>query len=138
MSLNAAASSVASESPPATSSRWPGSSGSIRRANAVSSRSGASAARSSSRLTPSISARPPAKIANSRTARLDTAGEKTRAVIVQAAASTSALPMATRQNRAGPRERANTVSIVELNGVGHHRHANRSVHEGVWPRARRQ
>ena len=66
-------------------------------------------ARSSSRLTPSISARPPAKIANSRSGDArDTAGEKTSAVIVQAAASTAALPMATRQNSAGPRERANT------------------------------
>ena len=50
ISLNAAASSAASESPPPTSSRRPGSSGSIRRANAVSSRSGASARRSSRRL----------------------------------------------------------------------------------------
>ena len=111
ISLKAAASSAASESPPPISSRWPGSSGSIRRANCVSSRSGASACRSSSRLSASMSTRPPLKIASSRSATSSTLGANTNAVIVHAAASTAALPMASRQKSAGPRERANTDAV---------------------------
>ena len=78
----------------------------------VSCRSGASARRSSSRLIASISARPPAKIDSSRTATSSALGENTSAVIVQAAASTAALPMASRQKSAGPREGASTDLLV--------------------------
>ena len=85
----------------------------------------------------SISARPPAKIDSSRTATSSALGENTSAVIVHAAASTAALPMASRQKSAGPREGASTDLSVTV-GFGLHRHANRSVLEGVWPRARRQ
>ncbi len=116
MSLNASASSVASESPPATCRRRPGSSGSIRRAKLVSSRSGPSARRSNSRLMVSMSTRPPAKIASSRSAGFDADAEKTSAVIVQAAARTAALPMATRQNSAGPRERGDTAPSLTATG----------------------
>ena len=70
---------------------------------------------------------PPAKIASSRTATSSTLGENTNAVIVHAAARTAALPMATRQNSAGPRERA--ITGARSTGFGHHRHADRSVLE---------
>ena len=103
-------------------------------------RSGASARRSSSRLSAEHqreAAGEDRQLAQRR--RSTPRGEKTSAVIVHAAASTAALPMATRQKSAGPRERANTDRRrVTSTGVGHHRHANRSVLEGVWPRARRQ
>src|SRR4051794_14784119 len=87
------------------------------RANAVSCRSGASARRISSRLIASISARPPAKIDSSRTATSSAFGENTSAVIVHAAASTAALPMARRQKSAGPREGANTDFLLLDSGA---------------------
>ena len=89
----------------------------------------------------SIVTRLPPKIASSRSATSVPLGANTSAVIAHAAASTAALPMATRQNSAGPREEGDTAPSLTSNGgdgVGRHRHANRSVLEGVWPRARRQ
>ncbi len=145
ISLNAAASSAASESPPPTSSRWPGSSGSIRRANAVSCRSGASARRSRSRLNAEHqrqTADEDRQLADGDVARARREDERRDRARGREHGGIADGEAPEECGTAGGCEHGlqsyHRRAFASGFGFGHHRHASRSVLEGVWPRTRRQ